>query len=341
MPAHLGDLRKLLLRGEIDAGVVQRGRDGLCEIGAVVRDIIPGNSPLVQGIVKQCHAETDRFLRLFAEQGDGLAVLFCLLPPEAPEEWVEKDMRVTEAVSQDVAERSPGRLQLLSDSPVLVPRLGKGFHPNLPEPVSPVDHRQRHEAERNRLEATADLAGPLALSVIAPVALPDGLGDIADVRQGVCVQMRPVVEQLDDIWSGAALDGFHDPGSKVVRIGRLDGHLDPRQLLKLPGKLAMDVVGRLENAGPLQEMKLRPSGKGRRLPGCDDARHSSREGNPRDHACGLEKLSSFDLFHDPITSPGIIVCPRFLSKSFPPAPLPPSVCRVKGRKGARGRRDIP
>ena len=181
--------------------------------------------------------------------------------------------------------------------PVLVPRIGERLDPDLPEPVSPVDDCQRHKAERDRLPGATHLANGRDLRVVAAVALADGFGDVGNVHQGIRVQVRPAVQHLNDIRACPPLNRRDSPGLHVGGMDGFDGHRNPRSLLKFTGKLAMDLVGFLDKAGRLQEVKGCPLCKGRGLSSGDNVCDSPRQGNPRDNASCFDKLSSRDGFH--------------------------------------------
>src|SRR5215471_7244387 len=187
----LGDVRELPLRDEVDAGAIDRRRDGPGQERAVVAAVVPGEPALVETVLPERDGELEGLDRLLAVDGD-LALVVDLGPSETPRDGIRPAVRIAQAVAERLTDRTPLLLELGPELAELVERVRKLAGAQLLEPVLAIVPRGRHRAERHRLPAPADDARLRDEVIVAAVALADLLGDVVHVGEPARVEVRPV-----------------------------------------------------------------------------------------------------------------------------------------------------
>ena len=139
-----------------------------------------------------------------------------------------------------------------------------------------------------REKAAADLRVRLRLRVEASLVLPLPVREIADVQEPVLVEVRPVVQHMDDVGAALRLDRCGDPRLQVVGVDEFELHLRAEQFRRV-GRLLLqlDVAGR-DEIDPAQDVQPRALRERRRAAG---RRHRRRRGRglheraPGDPSC--------------------------------------------------------
>src|SRR5437870_1098595 len=117
------DLVLLALGDDVDRGAVERRADLAGVEGAVVVGVVPGQPALVTGVLPEGLQELHGLERALRVDRDLLAALVDLGTAEIPQERVGEGRRITEAVTERLADRLALGLELLADLAVFVPGL--------------------------------------------------------------------------------------------------------------------------------------------------------------------------------------------------------------------------
>src|SRR5207247_3615983 len=96
-------------------------------------------------------------------------------------------------------------------------------------------------------------------------------GDVGDVRDRILVQVGPVVLEVENVGTGARLDGSRDTRLEVVGVDGLEHALCAQRLGGL-GHLALQLDVRFgDEVHPAHPVQLGALGEGRRAPRGEDA----------------------------------------------------------------------
>src|SRR5207244_9778913 len=212
------DLVLLPLGHDVDRGAVERGRDLAGVEGAVVVGVVPGQATLVAAVLPEPRHEFRRLDGALALEHDLLVRLVGLGGAEGPGHRVGEGRGIAEGV----AERLAVRLALLPEPGEqlarLVPRLrvvagARFFEPRLAVGDGVADDRVRH-----REPLAVDLAGGRPHLVEAALRLGQGARHLAHVDDGVLVEVRPVVLEVEDVSARARLDGAVMRGCRSLAL---------------------------------------------------------------------------------------------------------------------------
>src|SRR6266404_4922265 len=264
------DLVLLTLGDDVDRRAVERGRELAGVEGAVVVGVVPRQAAFVAALLPERLHELHRRSGALAVEHDLLGRLVGLGGAEGPRYWVREGRRVAEGVTERLTVGMALLLQRGEDLARLVPGLGIGAGPDFLQPRLPVGDGVADDRVRHREPLAVDLAGRRPYLVEAALRLRQRAGDVAHVDDGVLVEVRPVVLEVEDVRARARLDGGRDARLQVVGVDRLELDLRAQRLLRL-GHLALELDVRLRDevhpAHPVQGAALRER---RRLPRGED-----------------------------------------------------------------------
>ena len=134
--------------------------------------------------------------------------------------------------------------------------------------------------------------GHLAVRVVGALVLGLPLAQVRDVDQRVGVEVRPVVEHLDQVRPGAGLDGGGDASLQVVGVDGLEGDLD-LGLLGVLGDLPPHLhVAFRDEVHPVQQVDAGGLGQGGRPARGQDALDTRGAGERAGREARLEELPS-------------------------------------------------
>src|SRR5206468_2906294 len=208
----------LSLGDDVDRGAVEGGADLARVEGAVVVRVVPGEPALVARVLPERCEKFHRLHRALGIEDDTLAGGIRLGAPVAPQERVREGRRIAEAVPERLADRLALGLELSARLAPGVHRLGKFGQADLRVPRAPPGDRVAAGAVRHGQPPAADLGGGVERVVEAALRPGDGLRDVGDVDETVGVELRPVVEHLEDVGTRAGLDARRDARLQVVGI---------------------------------------------------------------------------------------------------------------------------
>jgi hypothetical protein len=110
----------------------------------------------------------------------------------------------------------------------------------------------------------------------------DLLCDIADVDDTVGVELRPVADRHQDVWTRTRLNRRSDARLDAVTIDGLDLELYAEGLLTLGAEFSFQkLIGDRHEIDKFQPMDRRALGKGRCPPGGEDSSDSPSAGGDR------------------------------------------------------------
>src|SRR5205085_6604092 len=151
------DLVLLPLGDDVDRGTVERRRDFPGMERAVVVRVVPRQAAFVASVSPERLHELHRLERALAVEHDLLTAGVGLGAAVAPEKRVAKGRRITEAVTERLADGLALGLELLADLTPGVHRLRELGHTDVGVPRSPPRDRVAARAVRHRQPAAVDL----------------------------------------------------------------------------------------------------------------------------------------------------------------------------------------
>jgi hypothetical protein len=159
-------------------------------------------------------------------------------------------------VAERLAVRVAVLLELRRDLAQLFVRLRKRRDADLVEPRLPVGDQARHDRVRERQELAAHLRVLLGLPVEPALLLGLPLRDVRHVDEAVFIEVRPVVQHVDDVGAALRLDRGGDAGLQVVGVDHLEDDFRPERLRRFSSLLLqLDVAGGNE-IHPAQDVHL-------------------------------------------------------------------------------------
>src|SRR6266542_2079045 len=156
---------------DVDARAVEGGRDLAREERPVVARVVPGEAPLVAGVLPEGLHELDRLERFLAVEDDLLAGPVHFSAAEAPRERVGPRRCIAEGVAKRLANGMALLLELHADLAELVEGLGPRGLAHLVEPRLPVRALGPRVAVVQIPPALAFLGGLLGMGVV-PTRVP-------------------------------------------------------------------------------------------------------------------------------------------------------------------------
>ena len=281
------DLVLAALGRDVDRRAVQGGADLAAQEGAVVVGVVPGQAAFVARVLPERRHELHGVHRALAVERR-LAALVGLHAPVVPQERIGPCGRVTEGVPERLPVRVTVLLELRGDLAQILVRLRERRDADLVEPRLPVGDQAGHDRVREREEFTADLRVLLGLPVEAALLLGLPLRDVGHVDEAVFIEVRPVVEHVNDVGAALRLDRRRDARLQIVGVDELEHYLRAERLPRLAGLLLqLDVAGR-DEIDPAQDVQPRALRERRRAAG---RRHRRRRGRglheraPGDPSC--------------------------------------------------------
>src|SRR5438270_5159589 len=192
---------RLAQRLDVDRGAIERGAARPRQKSAVVVGIVPGEPAFIVGILPEGYHELYRLDRCWAVQHNRLAVCFDLFAAPGPQVGVSEGGRITEGVTQRLADGPSLCLQLLAGLAILFPRLGKFSIrvADLGKPGLSVCDLQPDDAPRHCNPLLAVIGDSAGCFVEAALALAEFLSDVAEVYDALAVKLPPIVEDADDV----------------------------------------------------------------------------------------------------------------------------------------------
>src|SRR5215472_3994319 len=257
------DLVLPALGRDVDRRPVQGGADLSAEKGSIVVRVVPGEAPLVAGLLPEGLHELDGLDGALAVESR-LAALVCLGAPEVPQQRIRPRGGVAEGMPQRLPVRVALLLELRANLSQLVVALGESGHADLVEPRFPVRDQSRHDAVGQRHELAAHLHVRLGLRVERALLLDLPLRQIADVEEPVRVEVRPVVEHVHDVGPRARLNGGGYARLDVVGVDELEDDLGAESFGGLTGlALELDIAGgdEVHPSDDVEPRALRMSGR--------------------------------------------------------------------------------
>src|SRR5262245_41538600 len=129
------------------------------------------------------------------------------------------------------------------------------------------------------------LGRSLRLRVEAVLLLALPLTQVGHVHQAVLVEVRPVVQHLDDVRPRARWHGRRDAGLEIVGVDELENHLGAQRLGGL-GRLPLQLhVARWDEVDPAEYVEPRALREGGRATGPEDPLQRRRRGHTGGRAC--------------------------------------------------------
>src|SRR3989449_11230863 len=189
---------------------------------SVVVRVVPREAALVAGVLPEPDRELHRLERLLRVDGDGPAVLLDLLAAPCPHEGVPEHGRIPEGVTGGLADRVPFGLDLRADLPVLLPRLRELLGADFFEQRLPISDLAPHDRVRDSAPGAADLAELRHRGVEAALSFAGRLGDVAHIHRALLVEVRPVLQHVNDVGPAPRRDRGGDARLEVVGVDPLE-----------------------------------------------------------------------------------------------------------------------
>src|SRR6516162_1950140 len=262
-----------LLCFQVNRRAVVSGADRAGQKRTVVARIIPGEAALVTTILPKADRELDRVDRLLAVESDGLAVGLDLLASPGPQIGIPEPRRIAEGMTEGLAKGPTGGLELLASRAILVPSLRElaSAVADLGEPRFAIGQQSTADRPWHSDPFPAhvvDCPGDVVKTTLRPTDL---FGDVTYVGDAGFIKAGPVVDDHDDIGTGARLHRRSDARLDAIGINQLEIELDANVLLALRDNLGAEQLIRCRHEiGPAQPVNRRSLAKSRGPAGSQD-----------------------------------------------------------------------
>src|SRR5262249_2110148 len=153
--------------------------------------------------------ELDRLDDFLAVERDGLAVGFDLLAAPRPQIRIPEAGRVAKGVAERLAEWPAFGLELFAGFAVLLPSLRElaAAIADFLEPGFAIGQQPAASSPRHADPFPADGGDEPRDVVEAALRLAHRLGHVADIGHTLGIELRPIADCIDDIGTGARLNG--------------------------------------------------------------------------------------------------------------------------------------
>src|SRR5712691_2806717 len=278
-----------IARHEVNTSPVQRAGDSFGKKRPVVAGVVPGQPPFIARRKPELFHEIYCSTRLLGVDDD-FAFLVNFHAAKGPEHGIGKPWGIAERMAQRLADGHTELFQFLAGREMLFPGIGELVVPYLLKDILAIRVRTTPKEVRH---TTGDSINRHRISdERIKFVTPEFSNELIVVFQTTGVEMRVVIEQLQDIGPLTAFNRRRGPGEQIVGVDVLEGDLHPSLFAELSRLLISDHIGGRDKATPFEDVQRPGLSQGWRLPshklrtgGCRQGHTRAEEGTPRQPPC--------------------------------------------------------